>query len=291
MRRILIPILTALVLTVVSLHYSSGFSVSKILCELPPSIEPYQSLPDLSEPYTYLAHGRQSFVFQSADGKSVIKFFNQNYFQPRWYHFLPALEKWKKSQQEKITLRQMFYRESYPLALQEFPKETGLLYVHLHTSSTPLPSITLKDPTGRLVRLDLNRVAFVIQKKAKPYLTHLEEVLEKKGLEGIKEEIDCWINFCSKRIEKKISDYDHDIWQNVGALNGEILFIDPGKFYRNEQIFEKDQFALEWWKATHRLHHWLVIHHPAVACYLLEQTKKHEQSMITKKHEQSIYRS
>ena len=282
MRRIVIPIFTAIFLTVLSLHYSSGFSFSKILCELPVGKEIDQPLPDLSEPYIYLSHGRQSFVFESADGKSVIKFFNQNYFQPHWYHRLPASEIWKKNQKEKIAFRQMFYRESYLLAMQEFPKETGLIYVHLQASSTPLPSITLIDPSGRSRQLDLNRTAFVIQKKAKPYLAHLEEAWEKKGLEGIKREIDAWIDFCSRRIAKKISDYDHDIWQNVGALDGEILFIDPGKFYRNDQIFEEHQYALEWWKATHRLHHWLAIHHPDAALYLAEQTQKKEQAILEK---------
>ncbi len=261
----------ALFLTIFALHFSSGFSPSKVLCTLAPPSSSSPSLPPLSEPYTYLSHGRQSFVFESADGQSVIKFFNQNYFQQRWYHIFFLSPHMREKLHKKLALRQMFYQESYPLAAKEFPEDTGILYLHFHTSSS-LPPIHLIDPSGRPLTLDLNQSAFIIQKKANPYLAHLQKVSAQEGFSGLVREIDLWLAFCSKRIEKNILDYDHDIWNNVGSLNGKILFIDPGKFHQSPAPLDADALQLEWWKATHRLYKWLLTNNPEAARYLISKT-------------------
>ncbi len=262
----------ALLLTILALHYSSGFYPSKILCTLPSSYStPSYSLPALSEPYTYLSHGRQSFVFESADGQSVIKLFNQAYFQKKWYHVFFLSSHLRQKLDKKLALRQTFYQESYPLAAKEFPEDTGILYLHLD-ASTSLPSIHLIDPSGRPLTLDLNQCAFVIQKKAVPYLPHLQKVATQEGLPGLIREIDQWLAFCSKRIEQNVIDYDHDIWNNVGVLDGKILFIDPGKFQRSPSPLDQDALQLEWWKATHRLYKWLLTNNPEAARYLVSKT-------------------
>lgn len=260
-------------LTILALHCSSGFSPSKIVCTLSAVPSSCLALPKLSEPYTYLAHGRQTFVFESADKQTVIKFFNQNYFQKRWYHFIYFLPQWKQLLHDKLSLRQQFYLESYPLAAQEFPEETGILYLHLHSSSS-LPSIHLIDPSGRPLTLDLNQVAFVIQKKAETYLPHIQKVSSEEGLVGLKREIDLWLSFCSKRIDRHISDYDHDIWNNVGVLNQQILFIDPGKFHQHSSPLDFKTRQLEWWKASHRLYKWLLTNNPEAATYLISKIHK-----------------
>lgn len=262
-----LPLVVAAVLTTIALGFSEGFSPSKILCDLELA-EETDSLPSFAESYRYLSHGRQCFVFESPDQKTVIKFFNQNYIRPHWYHSLPAPQGWKEREEKKIALRRKFYRESYLLAMRELREESGLLYVHLLKSAKPLPSVTLIDPTGRSIVVDLNRTAFVLQKKAQPYLAHLKEVKQKEGALGLRREIDDLIRFVSSRIDKRIADYDHDIDKNLGYLDGRILFIDPGRFFKDEQLAEEKRGLMERWKAVHRLHKWLLKIDPDAANYL-----------------------
>ncbi|MBS0625224.1 MAG: hypothetical protein JSS32_04170 [Verrucomicrobia bacterium] len=258
-------LLLAAAILAIAIHRSVGFSLSKVLVDLPTGEELSQELPELSQPFRYLSHGRQTFVFLSADGKTVLKLFNQEYFQPRWYHHLPAPRAWKEQQRKKLALRKRFYEESYPLAFQKLRKESGLIYLHLHKTQEPLPSAELIDPSGRKIRLDLNRAAFVLQKKASSYRAHMEKVACEEGTIGLKREIDAWLAFCSHRMELKIGDHDHDIWENIGVFEDEeLLFIDPGKIYANEQM----HLEREWWKATHRLHKWLLKTDPEAAAYL-----------------------
>lgn len=262
----------AILLTAFTLQFSSGFSLSKIALDLPQEISIEPPLPLLSEPYTYLSHGRQSFVFESADHQTVIKFFNQTYFKPKWYRIFFFSEKAKEKYQKKIALRQKFYHTSYPLAMKEMPFETGILYVHLGPSQTKLPKLSLIDPSGRKLIVDLNQTAFVLQKKANSYLEYMQEVLQKEGASGLKREIDRWLLLSQQRIERGILDNDHDIWNNVGILEGSIFFIDPGKFYREKIPLSPKALHLEWWKATHRLYRWLLTNNLEAASYLYSKT-------------------
>jgi hypothetical protein len=73
----------------------------------------------LSQSYRYLGKGRQTFVFASADGKWVVKFFNQKYFE------IPFWADWVSKERAKRGLRKKFYLESYRIAATELPEETA----------------------------------------------------------------------------------------------------------------------------------------------------------------------
>jgi len=262
----------ALLLCGMALQCSSEFSFSKIVIDLPATSSGGLDSLELSGPYRYLSHGRQSFVFESADQKSVIKFFNQTYFRPRWHRDFFCSKKAKRKYDKKISLRKKFYETSYLLAIEEMPAETALTYVHLHDTQKKLPSIELIDRFGRKIAIDLNHTAFVLQRKAILYLSYMQEVSRKEGTDGLKREIDRWLTFCSHRIEKGIFDGDHDIWNNTGILEGQIICIDPGRFYRAEKPTRPELLQLEWWKATHRLYKWLLTTNLEAANYLHYKT-------------------
>lgn len=225
----------------------------------------------LEQPFHYLGKGRQCFVFESADRKSVIKFFNQPYTQMPWYAKRLLSQEGKKREVFKRAQRKKYYLSSYLLADRELKKETGLLYVHQGSSSTLLPSLHLVDQASREWEVDLNQIPFVLQKKGHAFYEALQEALEKEGTKKICSLIDRYLVFLGQRMEKKIADADQDTEHNLGLLEGSVCLLDPGRLYREEQLQDPRRQKEEWERATRQLRSWLQSHDPAACAYLDER--------------------
>lgn len=210
----------------------------------------------LSQPYHFLSKGRQAFVFESEDRKTVIKFFNQNYYRVPWYVvFFPQRQKEKEIEKRKE--REQFYRESYSLAAAHMKEETGLLYLHLAPSGNNLPSLSLRDRASRFWTIDLNRVPFVLQKKGEPFYPALEALYTAQGEKALLFAIDQFLDLIACRIRCGIADADHDVEHNFGFCDGKPFHLDPGRWRKARELSERD-----WWSATHRFRDWLEGKHP-----------------------------
>lgn len=206
----------------------------------------------LSQPYQYLAKGKQAYAFLSGDGKWVLKFFNQKYFQlPFWARAIPR----EKTKREK---RRKFYLQSYRLASKWLKEETGIIYLHQGPSLVSLPTIALKDRLGRPHRIDLNTVPFVLQRKADPLYPTLKTLPSKELDLAIKQ----FLTIISSRINQKIGDGDHEVENNFGWREGRVIHLDPGRLYLDETLWSPKKLKHEWWSATHRFRKWLVEHFP-----------------------------
>ena len=217
----------------------------------------------LSQPFHYLSKGRQSFVFESADGKYVLKFFNQKYLQNPWYTFLV-----EKKEKAKRALRRHYYENSYKIAFQELGDE--ILYLHLGPSG-PLPKVNITDKANREFTLDLAQLPFVLQKRGIPFYSALDDIYAKEGIEGLKREIDSFLFAISLRISKGIADGDHDVEHNWGYVDGHIFHLDPGRLYYDEHLIENSRLKQEWYRATHNFAKWLRIYYPEAANYLAKR--------------------
>lgn len=211
----------------------------------------------LTQPFHYLSQGRQCFVFESQDGKYVLKFFNQKYLQMPWYSFLI-----EKKERAKRAMRRRFYENSYAIADRELGEE--ILYLHLGPSGE-LPTTQI----GRYA-LDLTHIPFVLQKKGIPFYPALEAVYQKEGLPGLCREIDSFVAAVAYRISKNIADADRDVEHNWGYVDGHIFHLDPGRLYY-DNLTDLARRNLEWTRATHSFYKWLSRHYPEAAQYLKEQ--------------------
>ncbi len=259
----LFPLWIAIVLSWVALTRTDGFSPQKI--EAPLHSEPDMPLKAeiaqiLSQPFSYLRKGRQCFVFESLDGKFVLKFFNKTYFQLPWYSFFV-----REKEIAKRNRRKVFYEESYAIAFEEFGEE--ILYLH-QGQGERLPFVSLVDRANREFRIDLTRVPFVLQKKGEPFYPTLEAIFQREGLQGLCREIDCFVEQVSLRISKQIADGDSDVEHNWGYVEGKIFHLDPGRLYFDPTLDTLQRQTHEWYAATHRLQKWLKAHHPEAAVYL-----------------------
>lgn len=257
----------AIVLSWTAIVRTDGFSLSTIegplfaKAALPCTFELSEIF---SQPFHYFSRGRQCFVFESEDGRTVLKFFNQKYLQMPWYSFLLKGEKAKRS------LRSHFYENSYEIAFHELGEE--ILYLHLGFSKD-LPEITLTNRASRRFRIDLNRVPFVLQKKGEPICSRFDSIYEREGFQGLYGEIDHFLEAISKRISKNIADADHDVKHNWGYVEGRLFHLDPGRLYYEPSLQEPERLNKEWQTATRDLHKWLKIYYPEAAAYLEERLK------------------
>jgi len=119
---------------------------------------------DIAGPLTYLGNGNEAIAFLTPDKNYVIKFFFKRGIAKE-YRFKPVRR-----------LKQLFIRQEkkdrgvegivrYEKAFELLPQETGLIAIHLKKSKDTLPHCTLIDYLGKKHEVDLNELAFVVQKK------------------------------------------------------------------------------------------------------------------------------
>ncbi len=105
----------------------------------------------------------------------------------------------------------------YHLAFDRLKYETGLLYLHLSPTAAPLPTI-LVDRLHIEHPIDLSSVYFVLQKRATPVSEFSESTLAQVS------------ELLQKRASCRIADHDPRLHANLGWVDGQIVFIDPGRF-------------------------------------------------------------
>jgi hypothetical protein len=185
-----------------------GFTIGRLRTTRPlgPSsgVDPYLIL---KQKFYLKDQGGQSYVFISADEKYVLKFFKD---MPRpWIPF--------KNYQNKKLGKLIRTINGYHLAFDRLRDETGLLYLHLSPTATPLPTIlvdrlTIEHP------IDLSSVYFVLQKRAAPVSAFTESTLAQVS------------ELIQKRASCHIADHDPRLHANLGWVDGQLVFIDPGRF-------------------------------------------------------------
>lgn len=185
-----------------------GFTVARLKASQP--LGPSLGVdPDiiLQQKFYLKDQGGQSYVFISADEKYVLKFFKD---MPRpWIPF-------KKYQKKKIgkLIRTI---NGYHLAFERLREETGILYLHLSPTKTCLAT-TLVDRLLIEHSIDLSSVYFILQKRATPVASFSESTLSQV------------CELLKKRASAHIADHDPRLQSNLGWIDGQLVFIDPGRF-------------------------------------------------------------
>ncbi|MBS0620620.1 MAG: hypothetical protein JSS61_04075 [Verrucomicrobia bacterium] len=249
---------------------TDGFALYKIQSELTANpdwdVEEMCDTTLFDQPYHYLAKGAQSYVFLSEDGKTVIKFF-------RLYHLLPPLWLTKlslpfcyqayfvdKLLEKQEELRKDF--ESYKIAFHEMREETGLIYLHLNQTAMLNKTLTLVDKIGIEHRVSLDKMQFLVQKKADLVYPGIEKIVDTQGLEAAKGAITSLVSLLTQRVEKGIFDKDPDLNSNFGFLGTQAVQIDVGRFrYRSEEMspaMKRDEIL----RITDNFRQWLSQNYP-----------------------------
>ncbi len=178
-----------------SLKALSGFHAST------PSPEVARAL---TQPFRYLAAGRQCYAFESADGQYVLK--------------LPRTDRCRKTPEATE-----FFARSVALALETLANETGLEAV------TWSGSVTLIDRLGRSHRL-APRSVYLVQPKKQMLFESLEAALAMGDRERALEMLDALLALLSSLNEKGVACKDLSFARNVGYDGRNASCIDVGMF-------------------------------------------------------------
>jgi len=267
---------------------TEGFALYKILSNLPFHAE--WTSPPLSEeesgalttllnqPFHYLAKGAQSYVFISEDQETVIKFF-------RIYHMRPPL--WMRALQlpaalQPYRIRKMLEKreelakdfQSYLIALKEMKEETGLLYVHLNKTSHLQKHLTLYDKIGVIYDVDLDKMEFLVQKKAELIYPSIKKLMDVEGEAAAKEAIGALVQLLVTRCEKGIFDKDPDLNTNFGFLHKQPVQIDVGRFRYETTAPSPAVYHSQILRITDNLRQWLDCNYPTLSEHLLSEIGK-----------------
>jgi hypothetical protein len=232
----------------------------------------------LSQNFSYLGSGGQCWAFLSDDGDYVIKFFKHHRRtipKPLLAFPLPKNLDHKRemhlAKKQKKLLRDF---ESYKLAFEVLPKETGTIYVHLNKSTYLNQSITIFDKLNIKHTINLDDVEFVLQKKAHLVHPHIRNLMKNNDLAGASQAIASIINVIHARAQKGVFDEDARIHRNFGFINNQAIIIDVGRLVldpnqKNPQIIKQDLL-----KITLRFKMWLERHYPQLVPILNEEIEK-----------------
>jgi hypothetical protein len=114
----------------------------------------------------------------------------------------------------------------------------------------------LVDSSSRSFEIDLNEVPFILQKKAE---SSLPELLMKAREEGtIGDLLEQFLSIHRQRISLCIADYDRDIYENYGWDGKRLIYIDPARFYREQNLADPLLCLAEWFKVTEPIRKWLL---------------------------------
>lgn len=268
---------------------NDGFCVRNILGIIHPDQERETSYPPITDldsvfnqEYHYLAKGHQSYAFVSQDQNYVLKFYrfpSHLRLFPWLNHPLSSKLSSRRQQIMEYNLEKLDMTfNSYKIAFEELPKETGTLWIHLTPKGNWNQTVTLIDKTGNRYTLPIDPLCFVIQKKAELIFPSLEHIVATRTLEKGKRMIDSMIELLMTQCHKGIKNADPILEKNFGWDGTRALSIDIGRFVstiRQDNHFVYIQEILD---ITHPMATWLENNEPQLFNYYKEKVESIKQT-------------
>jgi len=190
----------------------------------------------IDQPFYFLGSGVQCYAFLSKDQTTVLKVFKHYHLglSSKILQKLPLpkpLKNWRDHLLQKRKNRMESIFSSALLAYRELSDKTGLVYLNINPQDHRYPCVVIYDNIGIRYRLDLNKTPFLLQKKADPIFSYLNE-----NIGNTKEIIDSFFACLSNRTKREIFNTDPRIYRNFGISNKEVIEIDIGSFTKNLSI-------------------------------------------------------
>ncbi len=208
----------------------------------------------LNQPFLYFAHGNQSTVFASQDGKYVLKLFR---YKRSLFPLLHNCKNWfkKKPKQSLVDKLEKTFNATH-LAYTEASPFTQVIYCHLNLTQRQLPVIELQ--AGRKYEVPLDQYRFVLQRKVasfKETLLAAREDPEKMG-----RLLDSFLQLLINRSSLNIRNSDPNLGPNFGFLGEQAVELDFGNYHKISPNPEMRRQEIE--NLVQRLEEWLGVNAP-----------------------------
>jgi hypothetical protein len=219
----------------------------------------------LNQNFYYLSKGCQVYAFVSEDRRYVLKFFKCQHLNTRWVEYLPALpylSDYQKNIQTKRLQKAMDLFTGYKIGFEDLPKETGILYMHLNKSSHLKQKVMIYNKLGVGYTVNLDDIAFVLQEKAQSLYATIDHYMDSNDSESVEQLLTNLASVLKMRNEKGIWDKDLQLVYNIGIVDGEVRFIDPGQFVKNDHLMDAEANERDVQLRFRDLRVWLSKHYP-----------------------------
>ncbi|MFA6501471.1 MAG: hypothetical protein WCT85_01655 [Parachlamydiales bacterium] len=214
----------------------------------------------LDQKYKLFNKGRQSFVFISDDNKYVIKLIRfHRYSDPFFVKFLDSLKISNNHMNKLKNEINTSYQEtmnSYKIAYEQLSDETATIYVHLDKTRVFDKKLQVVDRLGQNHYLDLDKLGFVIQKKAEPFDLKIQKTQDDR--KATRKLIESFFYNLSSIYKKNVFNNDRHLVQNLGIIDDQIVEIDIGRFAIDERLEQRDFLQKESAHYTYYLRKWIL---------------------------------
>lgn len=220
----------------------------------------------LNQTYYYLGKGTQSYVFSSADGKYVLKFFKFKHLKPSWFYtLLPPIYPFKEyvekeEMRKKRKLNGVFV--GYRLSYEMHKKESGLVFIHLNKTNDMHRTVVLKDKIGLTHMIDLDSTVFLLQEKGETMRTVMNNLLKTNQVVAAKQRIRQVFDLYRTEYSKGIYDRDHGVMHNTGFVGEEPIHLDVGMMTLDENIKNPEIFTKDLQRIHNKIELWMRNNYP-----------------------------
>jgi hypothetical protein len=223
----------------------------------------------LSQKYTYFGCGGQAYVFFSADGNYVLKFFKQRHFRdPTHLNYIPFIKAYRDMKYAKRYKKICQEYSSYKIGFEEFPYETALIYLHLNKTSHLNKNLTIVDKFNIERQIDLDKTDFIIQRKAELVHDKINKQIAQGDIEGAKQTISNIVNLIVNRCKRGYCDKDPNVETNCGILGDHAIKIDVGRFFPDPKMKKPLFLKPELYHITRPFRYWLLKNQPDLVSHL-----------------------
>lgn len=220
----------------------------------------------LQQPFTYIGKGAQSYVFESQDGKYVLKFFKFKHLRPSIFlDSLPSigyLKTYKEKQAARKQRKLFGVFNAYKLAYDVDKKESGLVFIQLNVEGNPQRSVTIIDKIGIQRTIDLQHYPFILQEKGETLRVVIDRLLKNGDVEMAKKRLNQILDMYAQEYQKGIYDHDHGVMQNTGFIDDRPIHLDVGKLTRKEEMRQTHYAKQDAQLVIDKMKAWVKRHYP-----------------------------
>lgn len=215
----------------------------------------------LTQAYYYSGKGYLSYAFTSKDGQFLLRFLRRQRLGD------PSIWLQKEKAKKRQERRELLFT-SYKIACDILSEETGLLFLQLQKSQTILPQTTLFDTQKRAYSVDLNQVAFLLQRKAQDAKTTIEALMNEKRVDEAKKRLVQIFALLQSTTQKGVLHTSGltSSRLNVGFTKNRAIYIDCAKLQMDSESTGKALFIKNL-RPLKTLNRWLMLHYPELSIY------------------------
>ncbi len=200
----------------------------------------------LTQTFRYYSEGNQCYVYESADGEYVLKFFKLGRLKPsRWLEYfsvIPFVDSYRIRMRKGQSNRLKKVYAGHTIAYEQDKENCGIIAVRFPGSGLNVETIKLIDRWGLKREVQADRVVFVLQKKAETTRKLLRRYLAEGNLSSAEQLIDRIFALYLDEYSKGIYDRDHNVIDNIGFIAGNSMRIDVGKLRRDPEFVSSDKY-------------------------------------------------